>query len=81
MKFTDIFKKDNDYNEKNIVGVSAFTVMVLFSAVDIFTGYFGKDLVVHEYIYDSFVYLTLGSFGITETGKIFSQKAVDKPQD
>tara|TARA_R110000803_G_scaffold42116_1_gene90386 strand:+ start:633 stop:887 length:255 start_codon:yes stop_codon:yes gene_type:complete len=74
MAFKNLFDDENKYNEKSIVGFLAFTVMVIFAVADLLTGYFGKDLVINEFIYDSFVYLVLGSFGIAEVGKIFSKK-------
>ncbi|MDB4272261.1 hypothetical protein N9875_00380 [bacterium] len=74
MAFKNLFDDDNKYNEKSIVGFLAFAVMVIFAVADLLTGYFGKDLVINEFIYDSFVYLVLGSFGIAEVGKIFSKK-------
>jgi len=48
--------------------------MVIFAAVDIITGFYGKELVIQDYIYNSFVIITLGSFGIAEVGKIFGNK-------
>jgi len=33
-------------------------------AVDLITGYAGKELVLNEYIFNAFLYTTLGSFGI-----------------
>ena len=62
--FSDIFKDENDINEKSVVGFSAFAIMVVFAIVDLATGYLGKDLVINEAIYNSFVFVTLGSFGI-----------------
>ena len=38
----NIFKNDNEWNEKSIVGFIAFLVMVLFAITDLFTGYFPK---------------------------------------
>ena len=73
MAFKDIFKDDNDYNEKNVIGFLSFAVMVLFALADLITGYFGKDLVVQEFIYNSFVFITLGCFGIAGLEK-FSKK-------
>jgi hypothetical protein len=64
MAFKDIFKDENDINEKSVVGFSAFTIMVVFAITDLATGYFGQDLVINEAIYNSFVFVTLGSFGI-----------------
>lgn len=74
MAFKEIFKDKNDYNEKSIVGFASFAVMVLFAVADLLTGYFGKDLVINEFIYNSFVVITLGSFGIAEVGKVFGKK-------
>jgi len=74
MAFKDIFKDENDVNEKSVVGFASFAIMVLFALADIVTGFIGKDLVVQEFIYNSFVIITLGSFGIGEAGKIFGKK-------
>ncbi len=73
MKFGDIFKDSNDVNEKNIVGFSSFAIMVVFALVDILTGVFGKELAIQEYIYNSFLLVTLGSFGISEIGKVLNK--------
>ena len=62
MAFKDIFKKTNDYNEKVIIGFLSFLVMVIAMIVDLVTGYFGKPLELNEYIFDAFMYITLGSF-------------------
>ena len=72
--FKNLFKDDNDINEKSVVGFAAFVIMVLFAIVDLVTGYVGKDLVINEFIYDSFVLVVLGAFGIAEAGKIFGGK-------
>jgi hypothetical protein len=70
MAFKNIFKDDNDINEKSVVGFGSFIVMVVFAVADLVTGYIGKDLVINEFIYNSFVIITLGSFGIAEAGKM-----------
>lgn len=74
MAFKDIFKDQNDYNEKSIVGFASFVIMVLFAVADLVTGYVGKDLVINEFVYNSFVWIVLGSFGIAEAGKAFGKK-------
>jgi hypothetical protein len=73
MAFKDIFKDENNVNEKNVIGFLSFAVMVLFAAADLITGYLGKDLVVQEFIYNSFVLITLGCFGIAGLEK-FAKK-------
>lgn len=74
MSFKNLFKDDNDINEKSLVGFLAFIIMVIFAVVDLLTGYLGKDLVINEFIYNSFVWVVLGAFGIAEVGKVFGSK-------
>ena len=69
-----MFKDENDINEKNVVGFAAFAVMVLFAGADIITGWMGNPLHVNEFIYNSFLWITLGSFGIDGATKIFAGK-------
>jgi hypothetical protein len=74
MAFKEIFKDQNDINEKSVIGFMSFAVMVIFAIVDLVTGYLGKDLVINEFIYDSFTLITLGCFGIAGLEKIFGKK-------
>ena len=74
MAFRDMFKDNNDINEKNVVGFASFLVMVAFAIADIITGWVGDPLTINEFIYNSFLIITLGSFGIAEAGKIFGGK-------
>jgi hypothetical protein len=77
MNFSSIFKDDNTINEKNVVGFASFAIMALFATADIVTGFLGKDLPVQEFIYNSFVIITLGSFGIDGITKIFAKKGTE----
>ena len=77
MAFKDLFKDNNDINEKSVVGFASFIVMIIFAVVDIVTGVYGKEIIIQDYIYNSFVIITLGSFGISEVGKIFGKKNGD----
>ena len=71
--FYTIFKDSNDWNEKSIVGFFSFMIMVIFAISDLITGYFGKVLVINENIYNSFLWIVLGSFGIDSAQKIFGK--------
>jgi hypothetical protein len=73
MKFSDIFKDSNDLNEKSIVGFGSFAVMAVFAAADIVTGIMGMPLEITDIIFNSFVIITLGCFGIDGVTKIFSK--------
>ena len=78
MAFRDIFKDDNDIDEKNVVGFASFLVMTIFAVADLLTGYMGKDLVINEFIYDSFLIITLGCFGIAELGDVLGKRNQNK---
>lgn len=64
MKFFEIFKDKNDYNEKTVIGFMSFAVMVIVMAADVMTGALGLHLPINEFTYNSFVLVTIGSFGI-----------------
>jgi hypothetical protein len=74
MSFREIFKNDNSYNEKTIIGFLSFAVMVFVMIADVMSGFWGKDLPINEFTYNSFVVVTLGSFGIAGIEK-FAKKA------
>ena len=69
----DIFKDENEYNEKSIIGFVAFLIMCVIMVADLVSGWMGKDLVINEFVYDSFVWVVLGCFGIAGVEK-FNKK-------
>ena len=69
----EIFKDNNDWNEKSIIGFIAFAIMCVIMIVDLITGWLGRDLMINECVYDSFVFVVLGSFGISGLEK-FAKK-------
>jgi hypothetical protein len=73
--FTQIFMDNNEYNEKTVIGFMSFAVMTLYSLVDLVTGIMDIPLEIHEFVYNSFMVITLGSFGIAGLEK-FSPTAV-----
>lgn len=74
MKFFEIFKDNNEFNEKTIIGFLSFAVMTVFAGADIVTGILEKPLVIQDTIFNSFVIITIGALGIAEAGKIFVKK-------
>jgi len=66
---SQLFNDNNSINEKSVVGFLAFVMMVGFAIADIVTGTLGKDLLVNEFIFNSFLWLVLGSFGIGSVDK------------
>jgi formate-dependent nitrite reductase membrane component NrfD len=69
----EIFKDNNEWNEKSVVGFIAFAIMCVIMIVDLITGWLGRDLMINEFVYDSFVLVVLGCFGISGLEK-FAKK-------
>ena len=69
----EIFTDNNNWNEKSIIGFIAFSIMCVIMIADLVTGYVGKDLIINEFVYDSFVFVVLGCFGISGIEK-FAKK-------
>jgi hypothetical protein len=75
MKFLkDLFDDNNSINEKAVVGFIAFFMLVIALAVDLITGYFGNPLVINEFIFDGFMVIILGAFGIASVDKWMNKK-------
>ncbi len=65
----DLFNDDNSINEKAVVGFIAFFMMVISLIVDLVTGWLGRELLINEFIFDGFMAITLGAFGIASIDK------------
>ncbi len=72
--FKDLFDDNNSINEKAVVGFIAFFMLVIALAVDLITGYFGNPLVINEFIFDGFMVIILGAFGIASVDKWMNKK-------
>lgn len=72
--FRELFDDNNSINEKAVVGFIAFFMLCVSLAVDLITGYFGKPLVINEFIFDGFMVIILGAFGIASVDKWLNKK-------
>jgi hypothetical protein len=82
MKFLrELFDDNNTINEKALVGFIAFLMLVIALAVDLVTGYFGNPLVINEFIFDGFMVIILGSFGIASVDKWLNKKDNNTPNE
>jgi len=79
--FKELISDNNYINEQTFVGVAAFFAMVFILIVDVITGIWGKELIIKEFIFDGFMIITLGAFGITTVGKVMSLKKKNKDED
>lgn len=69
-----LFDDNNSINEKAVVGFIAFFMLCVALIVDLVTGYFGKPLVINEFIFDGFMVIILGAFGIASVDKWLNKK-------
>jgi hypothetical protein len=74
--FRDLVSDDNHINEKSVIGILSFFVMVLCMVVDLVTGAMNKPLLINEFVFNAFMYLTLGAFGIGSVDKFINKKSI-----
>jgi hypothetical protein len=74
----ELFSDDNHINEKSVVGFGAFLMMVITLTVDIVTGVMGREMPIHEFVFDGFMVITLGAFGIASVDKFINAKKGNK---
>jgi ABC-type uncharacterized transport system permease subunit len=70
----ELFNDNNAINEKSVVGFASFLMMVISLVVDLVTGWLGKELLINEFIFDGFLVITLGAFGIASVDKWINNK-------
>jgi hypothetical protein len=70
--FSNLFNDKNSINEKAVIGFMAFTMMCMFAVVDIITGAMNKPLLINEFIFDSFKFITIACFGIASVDKFIN---------
>ena len=77
---SQLFNDNNTINEKSFIGFCAFLMMVGFAVADIVTGSLGKELVIQDFIFNAFMWLTLGSFGIGSVDKWINKDKQDQSE-
>lgn len=79
--FKNLFSDDNQINEKSFVGFIAFCCMVVALFVDLITGWMGQELLINEFIFDGFMVITLGAFGIGSVDKFINARKGEKTEE
>lgn len=75
--FVRMFMDENDINEKSIVGFGSFIMMVVCLGIDIYTGFHGLEFPINQFIFDGFLWITLGAFGIASVDKWITNNKKD----
>jgi len=76
--FKNLFDDSNIINEKSVVGFTAFVMMVVTLIADIVTGIMGKTMPIHEFVFDGFMVIVLGAFGIASVDKFINKRKGEK---
>jgi len=76
--FKNLFDDSNTINEKSVVGFTAFVMMVVTLIADIVTGIMGKTMPIHEFVFDGFMVIVLGAFGIASVDKFINKRKGEK---
>lgn len=79
--FKSLINDSNDINEKVFVGLVGLSLVVLITVADLVSGLMGTVLVIHEYVFDGALILTLTSLGIATTGQIFKRSSAKKEEE
>ena len=79
--FNDLIDDNNHINEKSFVGIVAFCCMIIALFVDLITGWMGKELVINEFIFDGFMVIVLGAFGIGSVDKFINARKGKKEEE
>jgi ABC-type uncharacterized transport system permease subunit len=69
-----LFDDSNTINEKSVVGFTAFVMMIITLIADIITGIVGKEMPIHEFVFDGFMVIVLGAFGIASIDKFINKR-------
>lgn len=70
----NLFDDSNTINEKSVVGFTAFLMMVITLIADVVTGIMGKNMPIHEFVFDGFMVIVLGAFGIASVDKFINKR-------
>ena len=79
--FKELINDDNHINEKSFIGIIAFVCMIIALMVDLITGWMGQELVINEFIFDGFMVIVLGAFGIGSIDKFINARKGKKDEE
>lgn len=79
--FRSLINDDNNINEKVFVGLIGLALLILITIADLVSGLMGTVLVIHEFVFDGVLILTLTSLGIATTGQIFKKPSTKKEEE
>jgi hypothetical protein len=70
----DLFDDSNTINEKAVIGFIAFFALLIVLLVDLISKYMGKAVILTEFIFDGFILIVFGAFGIASIDKWLNKR-------
>ena len=71
-----MFSDKSDINQKAVLGLVAFILMVLYALADIVTGVCGIKFVIEPIVFNGLMYTAMTMCGITGVEAIFGNKNI-----
>ena len=72
--FRELLCDENTLSEKTFIGLCAFGLIVVTLTCDIITGFMGKEMPIHEFVFDGIMFIVLGAFFGTSLDKWIANK-------
>jgi hypothetical protein len=79
--FRELISDTNSLNEKTFVGLMAFILVIVTITCDIITGFMGREMPIHEFVFDGIMFIVLGAFFGTSLDKWINRKSNNKKDD
>ena len=79
--FRELISDTNSLNEKTFVGLLAFVLVIATLTCDIITGVMGREMPIHEFVFDGIMFIILGAFFGTSLDKWINRKGGNKKDD
>ena len=75
-----MFSDTSDINQKAVLGLVSFILMVLYALADIVTGIMGITFVIEPIVFNGLMYTALTMCGITGVEAVFGNKNIKGKQ-
>jgi hypothetical protein len=76
----DLFDDSNSINEKSVIGFIAFFALLIVLFVDLISKYLGNAVVLTEFIFDGFILIVFGAFGIASIDKWLNKRKTNNTE-
>lgn len=78
--FRELICDENSLNEKTFVGLIAFGLIIVTLICDIITGFMGREMPIHEFVFDGIMFVVFGAFFGTSMDKWIASKSEKKSE-